>query len=72
MAKKEIDLKLSGMHCSSCEKIITMELEDLPGAQNISVDAKTGTANLEVDPSVEDVEILETLKRAGYPSEIIK
>lgn len=70
MDKKEVDLKIKGMHCESCEKLISMKLEDLPGAENIVIDSKTGEGRLKVDSNIENSAIIDAIKSAGYESEI--
>lgn len=44
----ETTLKVSGMHCASCEKVIAMALEDVPGAKVLSASHKTGAVRLAV------------------------
>src|SRR3989339_144929 len=64
---QKINLKINGMHCSSCEKIITAELSELPGAVNIKIDALAGTGSLEIDESKVSLEqIRSAVKTAGY------
>ncbi len=67
--KRQIELKISGMHCSSCEKIIEAELEDI-GASNIAINFKKGTGRLIARSSVSDEQILEAVKKAGYTAKI--
>ena len=71
MNQKEINLKISGMHCASCEKLVSLKLEKLPGAENISIDSKTGTGYLKVDEKVEDSTIINAVKQTGYDSSIV-
>jgi copper chaperone CopZ len=42
------NLKVKGMHCKSCEMLITDSLEEA-GARNIKVSHKTGLLSLESD-----------------------
>lgn len=72
MPKKEINLKISGMHCPSCEKIVAMELEELPGAQNIVVDSKNGSATLKVQDDLDNKEVIEAVSRAGYQAQVLE
>ncbi|MEK7104180.1 MAG: heavy-metal-associated domain-containing protein, partial [Patescibacteria group bacterium] len=60
---KKIILKIEGMHCASCEKIITMELEELSGVSNIKIDSTRGTGELEIDSNlVSDETILQKIE----------
>ena len=69
---KKIILKIDGMHCQSCEKIITMELEELPGISNIKIDSTAGTGELEIDNNlVNERTVLQAIEKAGYKAEII-
>ena len=69
---KTIHLKISGMHCQSCEKLITGELEEL-GAHEIKIDSKNGTGSLMVDADkVKNDDVVAAIKRAGdYKVEIV-
>ncbi|KKS33793.1 MAG: Copper-translocating P-type ATPase [Parcubacteria group bacterium GW2011_GWC2_42_12] len=70
--KKHLELKITGMHCASCEKIIAMELGDLPGAENIKIDWAAGKGELDLDIEAnQEAEVVEAIKRAGYQAEII-
>ncbi|MFA6490945.1 MAG: cation transporter, partial [Candidatus Magasanikbacteria bacterium] len=67
---EKVLLKIEGMHCESCEKIIGSELADLPGAGNIKIVADTGVGEFEVDSGVSDESILTAIKNAGYSGQI--
>jgi len=71
---KMLDLKIEGMHCQSCEKIISEDLMDTKGVKMIHhIDAKSGTAMLVIDPAkVNSKTILETIKKSGYKAKIVK
>lgn len=56
----EHKLKVTGMHCNSCEKVIGMAIEDVKGAKLISVNSKTG--DLKVD--TKDASTLDAVKAA--------
>ena len=62
----KISLKIIGMTCESCEKIIGMELEELPGVKNIKINSKTGTGELEAPASVTNTDIETAITKAGY------
>jgi Cu+-exporting ATPase len=69
--KKKIILKITGMHCASCEILTKEELTELPGVSEISVDAKLGSAELVLDETKNStVDVLTAVKTAGYQAEI--
>ena len=69
---KHLELKITGMHCASCEKIIAMELSDLPGASNIKINSSTGAGELDLDSEKsQKQDIINAIKKAGYGAEII-
>ncbi|PJA88506.1 MAG: hypothetical protein CO139_02790 [Candidatus Moranbacteria bacterium CG_4_9_14_3_um_filter_36_9] len=69
--KKTIKLKITGMHCPSCEKIATMELSDLSGISDIKIDSKLGSGILKADLNLVSKEkILEAIEKAGYKGEV--
>ena len=60
------------MHCASCEKIIAMELGDLPGVSHLQTSWTEGAGELDLDVSKnQDQDVIEAIKRAGYKAEII-
>lgn len=63
--KEKISLTIHGMHCASCEKIIGMELEEVPGVKVIKINSTTGLGELEVDSFVTDAQIIDAIKNAG-------
>jgi len=68
---KKILLKVTGMHCASCEMLTKEELEELPGVTNIAVDFKAGSAELILDDSKNNInDVVEAVKKAGYQAEI--
>ncbi len=68
---KKIVLKVTGMHCASCELITKEELGELPGVSETLVDAKTGLAEMILDDSKNSVDdIIQAIKKAGYQAEI--
>jgi Cu+-exporting ATPase len=70
---KKIILKISGMHCASCEKIILMEFNELSGVSDVHINVNAGTATLILDRNKNSEEdIINTIKKAGYEAQIIK
>jgi Cu+-exporting ATPase len=71
---KKIYLKIIGLHCPSCEKLVTEELADLGGLTDIKVDYHSGEAEAVLSDSrqLSDEDILAAVKRAGYEGTIVK
>lgn len=66
-------LDVSGMHCSSCSMLVTMELNDLNGVQSVDCNHATGRTVVEFDVSQTSVdEILRTIAKAGYTAEPVR
>ncbi|MDO8341270.1 MAG: copper ion binding protein, partial [Candidatus Woesebacteria bacterium] len=69
---KILNLKIKGMHCTSCEKIITNELSLIKGTKNILIDSKTGSGRLTiVNNNVTDDQIINAIKNVGYDGTIL-
>ena len=58
-------LEISGMHCKSCETLITEAFMEIPGMVSVKVDNKKGTAEIEHNGASID-EIKKSLKEMGY------
>ncbi|MEK9200451.1 MAG: heavy metal translocating P-type ATPase [Patescibacteria group bacterium] len=68
---KKINLQITGMHCQSCEILISEELKELPGIREILIDHKTGIAHLLLDESKSSSDaILTAISKAGYSATI--
>ena len=66
MAVKNLTLTVKGMHCSSCEQLIKMALEDL-GISKVAADSRKGMVMLEFDPARNKVEqIKAAIEKEGY------
>ncbi|MEK7159001.1 MAG: heavy metal translocating P-type ATPase [Patescibacteria group bacterium] len=68
---RTVKLKIEGMHCGSCEKIIEMELTDISGVDSAKIDFKSGTGETVVDQNVTDEQIVAAITKAGYHGEVI-
>lgn len=65
--KSLLTFTVSGMHCASCETLITNELQELPGVSDIVISASDGTGQLKTEvTAAAKKEILAAVKRAGY------
>ncbi len=69
---KTIHLKIAGMHCESCEKIISMELSNVPGVVKSNIDSKAGHGMIQVEDSVVESALIAAIKVAGFDSEVLK
>jgi len=64
--------KASGMHCSSCSMLITMNLEDLDGVESVDCNHATGDTRVTFDEGVIDATtIRQAIVEAGYSAELI-
>jgi copper chaperone len=64
--------KTSGMHCSSCSMLVTIDLEDLSGVQAVECDHASGATLVTVDETLVDKErIIKTIRGAGYETEFV-
>ena len=62
---KKVNVSIKGMHCSSCEMLITDALEDLN--VKAKVDSKKGSAELEFDETKINLDkIKEVIKKEGF------
>ncbi|MFA4834282.1 MAG: heavy metal translocating P-type ATPase [Patescibacteria group bacterium] len=68
---KKIILKISDMHCASCEKIISLELKEVAGVETVKVNYQTGEAIIEAESGTDRNAILDAVKRAGYEAEVV-
>jgi Cu+-exporting ATPase len=65
--KQHLTLSITGMHCASCETLISEEIKELPGISDIAVRQKDGSAAVTIDPRLVSVEeVLGAVKKAGY------
>ncbi|MBI5421945.1 copper-translocating P-type ATPase, partial [Candidatus Peregrinibacteria bacterium] len=69
---KEYEIKIEGMHCESCEKLVQEEFSELKGIRTSAVDAKKGIAHVVAEDPVDGKALLDAIKRAGYKATIAK
>lgn len=68
---KKVKIDIEGMHCASCAKITEKVLSNEVNGKNISVNAVSGKAFLEVDESITEEQLKDAVKEAGYvPKEV--
>lgn len=65
--------KVSGLHCSSCSMLITMNVEDLAGVSSVTCDHATGNTVVEFDESITNVTaIRDAIIESGYSAELVR
>ncbi len=67
---KTVRLRITGMHCSSCEKLIKSELADVSGIKDITIDVKGGSATIQAETSTPSAAILAAVDQAGYQAAV--
>lgn len=71
--KKQVVLKIEGMHCTSCEKILKEELGDLEGVEKAEVSYENRNATIFFDDAkIKSREFIETILKEGYKAKITK
>ena len=68
MKSKQIELKITGMHCPHCEMRVKKALESVKGVQSAKADHKKGTATVQMDEGVSK----EALVKAVNDTELYK
>jgi copper chaperone CopZ len=63
---KELKIKVKGMHCHSCEMLITDELAELSGVKGAKASFKDGLVTMQTEDSVDEGKIKAKIKELGY------
>lgn len=64
---KKINLKISGMHCKSCETLIGEAVKEIAGVYNARVDHKSGAAEIAFDETkAKEGDIIAVILKEGY------
>jgi len=61
----KMTFKVKGMHCPSCEKLLQMEIVDLPGITAVKADYKAGTVEVEGD-KIDSAAVKRAITQNGY------
>lgn len=70
---KVLSLTIPGMHCQSCEQLITSEIEELPGVSNIRISQPEGRGEVTIDDEqVSTSSVIAAVKAAGYEATVIE
>jgi copper chaperone CopZ len=66
-----IQIKTTGMHCSSCSMLIEMNVADLPGIDSVKASSADSLTTVTYDPNAVDAKtIVEEIRTAGYDAEL--
>jgi len=67
MAQTTARLKTTGMHCQSCVMLIQMNVSDIDGVTDVSVDLARGLTQVTYDEDVTGLDaIVAEIEKAGY------
>jgi copper chaperone len=62
----EKTLNIGGMHCASCEMLISDAVDEIAGAKVLSISHKKGEANVSYDSEATLAKIKGAIKKEGY------
>jgi len=63
---------ITGMHCASCSKLLTMALHEVPGVQKADVSYPKHTATVTFDTTTTTPQtLIAAVKKAGYGATIV-
>jgi len=60
------NIKISGMHCASCEKMVKMSVEEIEGAKLLFISSKTGEAKIDAKDGAALQKAKAAINEAGY------
>jgi len=63
---KTTTFAITGMHCASCETLLTEVLEEVPGVTSATVSYKDGKATVAHDAHVSDTQLRAAIEAEGY------
>ncbi|MBI5797479.1 heavy-metal-associated domain-containing protein [Candidatus Woesearchaeota archaeon] len=63
---KQLNLKVEGMHCKSCETLLTDELQEA-GAKDIKISFSKGTVAATIDEkTLTEAKVRKIIEKEGY------
>lgn len=72
MGMKKINIKITGMHCASCTKIVSRALEKEKGVKSATVNFSTEKATVEYDPKlINENGLVAAIRKKGYSGYVI-
>lgn len=64
---KSTTIRVGGMHCRSCAKLIAESLRDLNGVRDARVSLEHGTAEVDYDPAkIDEHALRDAIRQEGY------
>lgn len=67
-----LKLSIPDMHCSSCPKLITLTLSEIPGVISANASLETKQAVVEYDNTlVTPDQLIGAIKEIGYPASVL-
>lgn len=60
------NLKISGMSCEACQKLVEKRLMKIPGVNRVAIELKSGLAEILANRRIDSREIMEALKGTEY------
>ncbi len=66
MARKKLEIPVTGMTCAACSAAVERALAEVPGVSSASVNLVAERATVEADESVPVERLVETVREAGY------
>ncbi len=68
---KELELKIEGMHCASCSRLIENALLDSAGINSVEVDHDAGTGKVVADLElISKEQIVDLISKEGYQAQV--
>jgi len=66
---KNIELKVKGMHCRSCEMLVKDSLEEIQGVKKAEADHKKNLVKIEAEDKVDLEDVKAKIRELGYEVE---
>ncbi len=64
--EKQLELRVPGMHCTSCEKAVAVGLERYAGVERVEANARVGRVQVEATGDLDEDALAERLAAMGY------
>jgi copper chaperone CopZ len=62
----ELKLKVSGMHCPSCEMLVADELAEIDGVKEVQANHKEGTVKVKYESTLDASKVKKAIVGLGY------
>lgn len=62
----EKTIKVSGMHCRSCEMLLSDSISEIKGVEKVSADSRKGTVTVSLSDGKALEEVMKTVEKEGY------